>query len=93
LTARALQAAELAEIVGIDALPGADQRLLAFRATLEREFLSQGQREARTLDETLDLGWRVVSRLPAAELTMVSRQTLSERYRPQDPDGEHGHLG
>jgi V/A-type H+-transporting ATPase subunit B len=93
LTARALQAAELAEIVGIDALPGADQRLIAFRATLEREFLSQGQQEARTLDATLDLGWQVVSRLPAAELTMVSRQTLAERYRPQDPDGEHGHLG
>jgi len=99
LTARALQAAELAEIVGADALPASDQRLLVFRAALERELLSQGRQEARTLEETLDRGWRVASRLPAAELTMVSRQTLAVRYRPEqldaeeEPDAEHGHIG
>jgi V/A-type H+-transporting ATPase subunit B len=93
LMARALQAAELAEIVGADALPVADQRLLAFRTALEREFLSQGRQEARTVDATLDLGWQVASRLPAAELTMVSRQTLAARYRGEEPDAEHGHVG
>jgi V/A-type H+/Na+-transporting ATPase subunit B len=96
LTARALQAAELAEIVGADALPTADQRLLVFHAALERELLSQGRHEARTLQETLDRGWQVASCLPAAELTMVSRQTLAARYRPQELDPEpaaaHGDL-
>ncbi|MGP0103422.1 MAG: V-type ATP synthase subunit B, partial [Solirubrobacteraceae bacterium] len=93
LTARAVQAAELAEIVGADALPAADQRLLDFRTALEREFLSQGRQEARTLEQTLERGWRVASRLPAAELTMVSRQTLAARYRPEEADAEHGHVG
>jgi V/A-type H+-transporting ATPase subunit B len=94
LTARALQAAELAEIVGADALGADDQRLLVFSDALEREFLTQGRQEARTLQETLDRGWRVASRLPAAELTMVSRQTLAARYRPEEePDAEHGHVG
>jgi V/A-type H+-transporting ATPase subunit B len=93
LTARALQAAELAEIVGADALPAADQRLLAFRAQLERKFLSQGQQESRTLETTLDLGWQVVSQLPATELTMVSRQTLAAHYRAEEDDAEHGHVG
>jgi len=93
LMARALQAADLAEIVGADALPAADQRLLAFRTALEREFLSQGRQEARTLEATLDLGWRVASRLPAAELTMVSRQTLASRYRGEEPNAEHGNVG
>ncbi len=93
LTARALQAAELAEIVGADALPVVDRRLLAFREALEREFLSQGQQEARTLERTLDLGWQVASRLPAAELTMISRQTLAARYREEEADAEHGHVG
>jgi V/A-type H+-transporting ATPase subunit B len=99
LTARALQATELAEIVGADALPASDQRLLVFRAALERELLSQGRHEARTLEDTLDRGWRVASRLPANELTMVSRQTLAVRYRPaqldeeEEPDAEHGHIG
>ncbi len=93
LTARAVQAAELAEIVGADALPAADQRLLDFRTALEREFLSQGRQEARTLEQTLERGWRVASRLPAAELTMVSRQTLAARYRPQEDDAEHGYIG
>jgi V/A-type H+/Na+-transporting ATPase subunit B len=85
LTSRALQAAELAEVVGADALPAADQRLLSFREALEREFLSQGQNEARALEATLDLGWRVVSRLPPSELTMISRQTLAARYRAAQP--------
>jgi len=93
LMARALQAADLAEIVGADALPAADQRLLAFRTALEREFLSQGQQEARTVEATLDLGWQVASRLPASELTMVSRQTLAARYRGEETDAEHGHVG
>ena len=86
LTSRALQAAELAEVVGADALPDADQRLLSFREALEREFLSQGQHEARALEATLDLGWRVVSRLPRSELTMISRQTLAARYRAAQTD-------
>lgn len=45
------------------------------------------------MEATLDLGWQVASRLPASELTMVSRQTLAARYRGEEPDAEHGHVG
>jgi V/A-type H+-transporting ATPase subunit B len=80
LVARARQVADLAEIIGADAL-SADERLyLGFAEAFETEFLHQGRAETRTLDETLTRAWRVASRLPRSELTMVGAPNLANHY-------------
>jgi V/A-type H+-transporting ATPase subunit B len=80
LAALARRAADLADVVGADALSESERGYLAFSDAFEREFVSQGQAETRTLEETLDRAWRVVSLLPARELTMVSRRSLEAHY-------------
>ena len=80
LVARARQVADLAEIIGEDALSAAEQRYLGFSQAYERELISQRRDEARTLDETLDRAWKVASRLPRHELSMVTPEELREHY-------------
>ena len=84
--ARARQAAELAELVGVDALSETDHAYLEYRDVLERELLDQGRDEVRTLEDTLGRAWRALAELPRQELTMVSVEML-ERYLPEGEDG------
>lgn len=81
LAAEARRARELAEVLGADALSSAERRRLGFAAAMKSELLAQDADELRSLDETLDRAWRVVSRLPRAELTMLSEEALDARYR------------
>jgi V/A-type H+-transporting ATPase subunit B len=71
----------LAAIVGEEGLLEADRRLVRFADAFEGEFVHQGA-GGRTLDETLDLGWSLLSRLPRERLTRVRPEDLAERYRP-----------
>jgi V/A-type H+-transporting ATPase subunit B len=80
LTAEARRARELAEVLGEDALSPAERRRLEFAAAMNEEFLAQDRDEDRSLEETLERGWRVVSRLPRAELTMLSDDLLAAHY-------------
>ena len=84
--ARARQAAELAELVGVDALSETDHAYLEYRDVLERELLDQGRDEVRTLEDTLGRAWGALAMLPRQELTMVSVEML-ERYLPEGEDG------
>ena len=81
IAARAREAADLAEVVGEDALSAADRDYLNARTALERDFLSQPLDESRSLDQTLERAWAVASLLPRAELSMISPQTLDAHYR------------
>lgn len=76
VAARAREVADLAEVVGEDALSIADRRYLAVRSALERQFLTQPLDESRTLQETLDCAWSVAARLPRGELSMISPAIL-----------------
>jgi V/A-type H+/Na+-transporting ATPase subunit B len=87
IVARARQAADLAEVVGEDALSASDRDYLRARAAFETGFLSQPLEESRSLDDTLDRAWNAASVLPRAELSMISPRTVQERYRPAEPDG------
>jgi V/A-type H+-transporting ATPase subunit B len=80
LAAEARRARELAEVLGEDALSSAEHRRLEFAAAMNAELLAQGRDEDRTLQETLERGWRIVSRLPRAELTMLSTTALDAHY-------------
>jgi V/A-type H+-transporting ATPase subunit B len=78
--AQARSAADLAEIVGADALSEREQRYLALAEAFHDKFLAQDRTEARTLEETLGRGWEVVSLLPRRELSMLSAEMLDRHY-------------
>jgi V/A-type H+-transporting ATPase subunit B len=92
LVAQARRVADLAEVVGADALSEGEARYLGFAEAFESGFVQQGVEELRSLEATLDRGWQVASVLPRAELTMVSEATLAARYRKGDdaPPGSTG---
>ncbi|MGI6379371.1 MAG: V-type ATP synthase subunit B [Anaerolineae bacterium] len=70
----------LASVIGADALSARDQRYVEFGQAYEERFLRQRADESRSLDESLDLAWRVLSLLPEDELARVSEDELAERY-------------
>ena len=80
LAAQARRARELAEVLGEDALSDAEHRRLDFAEAMNAEFIGQERGEGRTLEDTLERGWRVVSRLSRAELTMLSDASLDAHY-------------
>jgi V/A-type H+-transporting ATPase subunit B len=85
LLARARRISDLAEVVGEDALTPDERLFLGFADVFEREFVDQRPDELRPLEQTLDLGWKVLSPLPRRELTMLSERNL-DRYH----DGTQG---
>lgn len=72
----------LADVIGEAELSPLDQQYLKFGQAFETRFLNQGEYENRTLANTLDLGWEVLSILPRDELHRVSDGLLKEHYRP-----------
>ena len=79
-----MDARSLASVIGEDELSPTDKLYLAFGRAFEQEFLGQGQREDRTLEETLDRGWRLLSMLPRTELSRVSDKLLDQHYTGKD---------
>jgi len=80
IVARARQVADLAEVVGEDALSTADRNYLRVRDAFETNFLSQPIDELRPLTDTLDRAWAVASLLPRDELSMIAPTTLDTYY-------------
>jgi V/A-type H+-transporting ATPase subunit B len=74
--ARSTQARLLASVVGEDGLSPTDRRYLAFGSEFERRLVSQTQ--ARTLEESMAVGWQLLSALPVGELTRLSDIQIAE---------------
>jgi V/A-type H+-transporting ATPase subunit B len=74
--ARARQARELAELIGAGALSATDRAYLELERAFERTLASQRPNESRSLADTFQRAWRVLSVLPRRELTMLSAQAL-----------------
>jgi V/A-type H+/Na+-transporting ATPase subunit B len=79
--AQARRVSDLAEVVGADALSDVEARYLGFADAFHTGLVQQGQDESRSLAETLDRGWDVVSLLPRAALTMATEEMLATHYR------------
>ena len=73
----------LADVIGEGELSPLDKRYLKFGEAFESRFLNQGEYENRTIDQTLELGWNVLSVLPMDELHRVSSRLLAAHYREQ----------
>lgn len=72
----------LVAIVGKDALSERDQRLLEFADLFENKFVRQGHDENRTIEDSLDLGWELLSSLPEELLVRIDRG-LIQKYHPK----------
>jgi V/A-type H+-transporting ATPase subunit B len=76
-------------ILGESGLPPEDQRSLAFAASFEKGRLSQGSAR-RTLEETMELGWRFLAPFRATELKRVTAQQLAAHHGSQLGPSDQG---
>ena len=72
---------DLVQIVGREALSERDNRYLDFAEAFEEQFVQQGYNTDREIDETLDIGWDLLSMLPEAELNRVDEDDIEEHYQ------------
>ncbi len=77
--ARVGEARDLASVIGEDELSAVDKKYLEFGTAFEREFVAQGAAENRSMEETLDIGWKLLHILPKEELDRIDTKIL-ERY-------------
>jgi V/A-type H+-transporting ATPase subunit B len=77
---------DLVNIVGREALSERDNKYLDFADAFEGEFVQQGYNTDRSIDDTLNLGWDLLSELPKAELNRIDEDLIAEYY--QEDDGE-----
>ena len=75
-------AKELSIVLGEAALSEQDKKLAHFAELFEREYLDQGFYTNRTIEETLDLGWKLLATLPKEELSRIKEDYIA-KYLPQ----------
>jgi len=80
--ARGKEAQELAVILGEAALSEMDKMYYTFADTFEARYVSQGEYEDRPIEQTLDLGWELLSVFPNVELRRIRPEFL-EKYMPR----------
>ena len=81
--ARGKDAKELMVILGEAALTDIDKLYAKFADAFETEYVSQGYNTDRSVEETLDLGWKLLSILPRSELKRISDELLDKYYGKQ----------
>ncbi len=79
--AKAQEVRSLAAIIGAEELSEEDNRYLQFAQAFETRFVTQGETEDRSIFDTLDLAWEVLSLLPREVLTRLPEKDLDARYR------------
>ncbi len=77
------QARALASVIGEDELSPIDKKYLIFGRAFEAEYVGQGPEENRTIQETLDLGWKLLGLLPKEELDRINTKILEKYYKAE----------
>lgn len=80
--ARVAEAKALASVIGEDELSDTDKSYIRFGKAFESRFLKQDKYENRTIAQTLDLAWELLSMLPRNELDRVEAKYLDKYYNP-----------
>ena len=78
----------LASVIGEDELSPLDKKYLVFGTQFEKHFIGQGSDENRTIEETLDIGWRLLGLLPREELDRIDTKILDRFYQPAEEDSD-----
>ncbi|MGC8572397.1 MAG: ATP synthase subunit B [Caldisphaera sp.] len=79
---RGVDLRSLAAVVGEESLSETDRKFLKFADLFEKKFLSQGIRENRSIENTLDLAWNILSEIPEEELTNIKEEMI-KKYHPK----------
>lgn len=74
----------LASVIGEDELSPLDKKYLEFGTAFEEEFVGQRSDENRTITETLDKGWKLLSMIPREELDRIDTKILDKYYHPAE---------
>ncbi len=80
--ARGIEARELEVILGEAALSEIDKLYYKFAEEFETQYIQQGENEDRDIEYTLDLGWKLLSKLPRIELKRIRPEFL-DKYLPR----------
>lgn len=80
--AQGKQAKELSAILGESALSDIDKQYAKFAEAFEEQYVSQGFTTNRSIEETLQLGWKLLKILPRTELKRIRDEYL-EKYMPK----------
>ena len=78
--ARGKECKELMAILGEAALSDVDKLYAKFADEFENKYVSQGYEKDRSIEETLDVGWELLSTMPRSELKRVKKEYLDEFY-------------
>ena len=78
--ARGKEAKELMVILGEAALSDVDKLYAKFADEFEKQYVSQGYNTDRSIEETLEIGWKLLSILPRSELKRIKDEYLDEYY-------------
>ena len=78
--AKVQDARSLASVIGEEELSDTDRSYLKFGTLFEKHFIDQGFDVNRSIEETLDLGWALLSTLPRSELDRVDEEHLEHYY-------------
>ena len=85
--ARGKECKELAAILGDTALSSVDKLYAKFAEEFEKEYVSQGFNSNRSIEETLDIGWKLLKILPVSELKRI-REEYIEKYLNREEKSE-----
>lgn len=83
--ARVMDARSLASVIGEEELSPTDKKYIEFGKLFEQHFVNQGYNENRSIEQSLDLGWKLLSTLPRSELDRVD-DALLDQYYITDPE-------
>ncbi|SNZ16174.1 V/A-type H+-transporting ATPase subunit B [Natronoarchaeum philippinense] len=75
---------DLVNIVGREALSERDNKFLDFADRFEAEFVQQGYDTDRSIDDTIELGWDLLSMLPKEALNRIDEDLIAEHYREDE---------
>lgn len=78
--AKVQDARALASVIGEEELSEVDRQYMKFGVQFEKYFITQGFNEDRSIEETLDLGWALLSLLPVSELDRIDEDMLNKYY-------------
>ncbi len=81
--ARVMDARSLAAVIGEDELSDMDQKYMQFGRRFEQIFIGQGFHVNRSMIETLNLGWALLSTLPESALDRLDPQLIKDNYDPE----------
>ncbi|WMJ22608.1 V-type ATP synthase subunit B [Paludicola sp. MB14-C6] len=81
--ARVQDARALASVIGEEELSKSDKAYLEFGKMFEKHFISQEFNEARTIEQTLELGWDLLSLLPKSELSRMDAKLVEANFDPK----------